>query len=122
MEKSLAYTLLGLLAGILGGIVGIGGGIILVPALVILFGFAQHTAQGTTLAALVPPVGLLAAWVYYKNGHINLSAAWWIACGFILGGYFGAKFANSVDRVMLQRIFGTILLLIGSKMLIFAGR
>lgn len=122
MDRIVGFIFLGLLAGVLGGIVGIGGGIILVPALIFVFGFAQHTAQGTSLAALVPPVGLLAAWVYYKEGHINVSAAWWIACGFLIGGYFGAKFSNGLDKIMLQRIFGTTLFIIGTKMVFFSGR
>jgi uncharacterized protein len=68
------YVILGLAAGIFSGLIGIGGGIIIIPALVFLFGFSQHQAQGTTLALLVPPIGLLAAWMYYTQGYVNMQA------------------------------------------------
>lgn len=116
------FTALGLVAGILGGIVGIGGGIILVPCLVLLFGFKQHLAQGTTLAALIPPVGLFAALVYYKNGNVNLPAAAFIALGFLVGGLVGARIANNLDQVVLQRGFGILLIAIGVKMTFFMNK
>lgn len=118
----LGFVSLGLIAGILGGIVGIGGGIILVPALVLLFGFKQHIAQGTTLAALIPPVGLFAAYVYYKNGNVHLPGALLIALGFLFGALFGARISNHLSQELLQRIFGILLLGIGMKMTFFMRR
>ncbi|MEM7592613.1 MAG: TSUP family transporter, partial [Cyanobacteria bacterium P01_A01_bin.83] len=68
---SLLYIILGLFAGILSGLIGIGGGVMIVPSLVFLFGFSQQEAQGTTLGLLVPPIGILAAWTYYQQGYVN---------------------------------------------------
>ena len=113
-----AYVLLGLVAGGISGLVGIGGGVMIVPALVFLFGLSQHQAQGTTLALLVPPIGLLAAWTYYKCGHVNLTIAAFICLGFALGGLFGAGVATKLSAIALRRIFGTVLLLTALYMLL----
>ncbi len=113
----LAYLILGVLAGTLSGLVGIGGGVILVPALVFLFGFSQHSAQGTTLALMVPPIGILAAWTYYRQGHVDLKIAGFVCAGFLLGGLLGARFAAGLSNIMLERIFGLLLLFISLKML-----
>ncbi|MBP1753309.1 MAG: conserved rane protein of unknown function [Geobacteraceae bacterium] len=113
----LAYLILGVLAGTLSGLVGIGGGVILVPALVFLFGFSQHSAQGTTLALMVPPIGILAAWTYYRQGYVDLKIAGFVCAGFLLGGLLGARFAAGLSNIMLERIFGLLLLLISLKML-----
>lgn len=75
MTTILPYILLGLVAGILSGLIGIGGGIIIIPVLVFIFGFSQHMAQGTTLALLVPPIGILAALMYYKQGYVDVKVA-----------------------------------------------
>ncbi|MFA5310938.1 MAG: sulfite exporter TauE/SafE family protein [Candidatus Omnitrophota bacterium] len=115
---SILYILIGLVAGIASGLIGIGGGIIVVPCLIYLFGFSQHAAQGTTLAMMIPPIGLLAAWAYYKNGHVNLPVAGLICLGFILGGYLGARFAVGLPEVILRRIFGVCLLVISGYMII----
>ena len=112
-----AYLILGVLAGILSGLVGIGGGVIIVPALVFLFGFSQQSAQGTTLALMVPPIGILAAWTYYRQGNVDLRIAGFVCLGFLLGGLLGARFATGLSNVMLERIFGIALLLISLKML-----
>jgi len=117
MSAILPYLLLGLLAGILSGLIGIGGGIIIVPALVLLFGFSQHQAQGTTLALLIPPIGILAAWAYYQQGYVNLKVAAIICAGFFLGGFLGAKLATSLPSLVLEKIFGVALLLIAFKMI-----
>jgi uncharacterized membrane protein YfcA len=117
MPNILSYLLLGVVAGILSGLVGIGGGIIIVPALVILFGLSQHQAQGTTLAVLVPPVGILAAWAYYKQGYVDIRIAAFIALGFLFGSIFGAKLAINLSNVVLEKIFGVALLLIAMKMI-----
>jgi uncharacterized protein len=116
MHMSL-YLLLGFVAGVLGGLIGLGGGVIIVPALVFLFGFSQHRAQGTTLALMVPPIGLLAAWVYYKQGYVDLKVALLICVGFFLGGLLGAKVATSLSNAVLEKVFGVALLLIALKMI-----
>lgn len=108
---------LGLLAGIASGLVGIGGGIIIVPALIYLFGITQKTAQGTTLALLLPPVGVMAVLAYYKQGYVDIKIAILLAIGFLVGGWVGAKFATNLSTLWLERIFGFSLLLIAVKML-----
>ena len=117
MTNILLYILLGLVAGTLSGLIGIGGGIIITPVLVFLFGLSQHSAQGTTLALMVPPVGILAAWTYYKNGYVNLPMAAFICIGFLFGGLIGAKLATSFSNVVLEKIFGISLLLVALKMI-----
>lgn len=111
-----ALILLGLAAGFLSGLVGIGGGILIVPSLVFLFGFSQHLAQGTTLALLVPPIGLLAAWTYFQQGYVDLRVAALVCVGFFFGGLLGARVATSLPTASLERIFASALILIGVKM------
>ena len=108
--------LVGLFSGFLSGIFGIGGGIVLIPILVYLFGLSQHDAQGTTLAAMVPPIGLLAAIKYWQAGHVNIPFAALICLGFVFGGYFGAAIIQDVPEAALRRLFGVCLLLIALKM------
>jgi uncharacterized protein len=117
MGNIIPYLLLGLAAGILSGLVGIGGGILIVPALVFLFGFSQQQAQGTTLALLVPPIGILAAWTYYKHGFVDIKVAAIIAAGFIVGSLFGARFVTGLPNATLEKVFGIFLVLIGLKMI-----
>jgi len=117
MTNFLLYLLLGLVAGTFSGLIGIGGGTIIVPALVFLFGLSQHQAQGTTLALLIPPIGFLAAWTYYKQGYVDLKIASFICIGFFFGGLIGAKFATKLSNVTLERVFGVALLLISLKMI-----
>lgn len=112
------YIIVGIFAGIVSGLIGIGGGIIIVPCLIYIFGFSQHMAQGTTLAMLIPPIGLLAALTYYKQGHVNLLVAGLLCLGFVLGAYFGAKFAVGFSEIVLRKIFGVCLLMIAGYMLI----
>ena len=100
------YILLGVVAGIFSGLIGIGGGIVIVPALVLLFGLSQHTAQGTTLALMVPPIGLLAALAYYKQGFVDLKIAAFICVGFFIGGLLGAKFAVGIPEMILKKSSG----------------
>ncbi len=112
------YLSIGLIDGILSGLLGIGGGIIIVPALVFLLGFSQHTAQGTTLALMVPPIGLLAAWWYYSKGYVDIKVAGLMCIGFLVGGLLGAKFASAIPDIMLKRIFGLALMLVSVKLIL----
>ena len=117
LEASL-FLILGLFVGVISGVVGIGGGVLLTPALVFLFGFTQHSAQGTTIALLVPPIGLLAAWTYYQEGDVNLKVAALICLGFFVGGLLGAKLAVNLPDLWLRRIFGFTMLALGIKMIL----
>ena len=111
------FIAVGLAAGVLSGLVGVGGGIIVVPALVFLFGFTQHQAQGTTLAMMVPPIGILAAWAYYNQGFVDIKAAGLLCAGFVLGGYLGGKAAVTLSTPALTKAFGAVLLVVSLKML-----
>lgn len=110
--------IIGLIAGIFSGLVGLGGGVIVVPSLVYFFGLSQHTAQGTTLAMMIPPIGILAAWTYYQQGHVDLKIAGLLIIGFFFGGYIGAKTALMIPKELMQKIFGLSVMLIGLKMLL----
>jgi uncharacterized membrane protein YfcA len=114
---NILYIILGLVTGIFGGLLGVGGAIVVVPALVLLFGFTQHQAQGTILAAMIPPIGLLAALRYYQAGYVKLMPAMLIAVGFFIGGYFGARLVAYIPDVLLKRIFGILMLLISLRMI-----
>jgi len=118
MTGNLAYVLLGIAAGVLSGLIGIGGGIIIVPALVFFFGFTQLKAQGTTIALMVPPIGLLAAWTYYQKGYVDIKVAALVCLGFVVGGLVGANIATGLSNVVLEKVFGIILLFIALKMLL----
>jgi len=113
------YLLLGLIAGSLSGLIGIGGAIIIIPSLVLLFGLSQHTAQGTALALMVPPIGLLAAWTYYKQGFVDFKIAGLICLGFFFGGLVGAKFATDIPEDILRKVFGVILLAASLRMIFY---
>jgi len=106
-------TLLGLAIGALSGMFGIGGGVFVIPALVFFYGFSQKMATGTTLAMLLPPIGILAFFEYYKNGLVDIRAAVLLVCGFIIGSWFSAKFVMKMDDLILKRSFGILLMVIG---------
>jgi uncharacterized protein len=110
--------IIGLVAGALSGLLGIGGGIIIVPALFYLFKMSQHQAQGTTLALMVPPIGLLAAWTYYKAGNVDLKIAALICIGFVAGSLLGATYANIIPEQRLRQIFGFVFLFVALKMIL----
>lgn len=118
MTTIIMLALIGILAGILSGLVGVGGGIIMVPMMVLLLGFTQHQAQGTSLAVLLIPVTGVAVYNYYKQGFINWEFALIIAAFFLVGSYFGSKLAINLDQKMLKKIFSIVLLVIASKMLL----
>jgi uncharacterized membrane protein YfcA len=111
------YLFLGLVAGIISGVVGIGGGIIIVPALVLMFGMSQHMAQGTTISMLVLPIGVLGAWVYYREGFVDFAIAGWMAAGFLVGSLAGARIAVHLPGGTLEKIFGVVMVLIGVKLI-----
>jgi len=108
----------GLAAGILGGMVGVGGGIIIVPALVYFLAFSQHQAQGTSLALMLFPVGILGVINYYKKGYVDFRYAGLLAIGFVLGSYLGSKFSLSLPQLTVKKIFAVIMLLVSLKMLL----
>jgi hypothetical protein len=109
---------IGIVTGIMAGMLGIGGAIIMIPALVYIMGFSQQTAQGTSLAVMLPPIGIIAAYNYYKEGHVNFKFALILAACFLVGSYFGSKFALTIPQPILKKIFGVLLLLIAAKMLL----
>ncbi len=108
--------LVGLIVGVLSGIVGIGGGILFVPALMWLAGMSQHKAQGTSLGALLAPVGILAFMEYYRKGNADIRVAALLAAGFFVGGFFGAAGAQHISELWLRRIFAMTLVGIGGRM------
>jgi len=117
LSTILILLLIGILAGFASGFVGVGGGIIIVPALVFFLGFTQHMAQGTSLVLMLPPIGLLGVYNYYKSGNTNIYAALVIAAAFFIGAYFGSKLSISLDQRMVKKIFGGIMLFVSIKML-----
>ncbi|HRZ77295.1 MAG TPA: TSUP family transporter [Bacteroidales bacterium] len=116
LSTAVILILLGLAAGILRGLIGVGGGIIIIPGLILLLGMSQHMAQGTSLAVMLPPIGLLAVYNYYKAGEINLKYAAIIATAFLIGGYFGSKIALGIPMDTLRKVFGFFLVLMGLQM------
>lgn len=112
------FIILGLISGWFSGLLGIGGGIIIIPALVYIFGMTQHQAQGTTLALMVLPIGLFAALKYYGIGNVDIKTALFISCGFLIGAYLGAVTAQPISEIWLKRIFGMFLFIIAVKMVI----
>jgi len=111
------YVLVGLGAGIAGGFFGIGGGIIMIPAFLFLFGLTQHQAQGTSLAVMIPPIGLLAALRYYKSGNVNISIAIFACIGFFFGGYIGAVLANHIPALIMKKGFGVLMMIVSLKLI-----
>jgi uncharacterized protein len=110
-------AIIGLMAGVLSGLIGVGGGIIIVPALIFFLGFSQHQAQGTSLALLLPPVGILAVMNYYKKGFIDVRVAGIMIVFFILGGWLGSKLSLAIPEATLKKIFAIILFYTAFKML-----
>ena len=109
--------IVGILSGLLAGAFGIGGAIIVIPALVFILGLSQHEAQGTSLAFMLPPVGILATWNYWKAGHVNWKIALVLSLTFLVGAYFGSQFSINISDRSLRRLFGVLLILIAFKMI-----
>jgi len=114
----LILVLIGIITGFAAGMLGIGGAIIMIPGLVFLLGMTQQEAQGTSLAVMLPPIGILAAYNYYKEGVVNLKFALILAVAFIIGSYFGSKLAIQIPQHLLKKIFGVLMLGIALKMLL----
>jgi uncharacterized membrane protein YfcA len=117
MNSIYILLLVGLVAGLLSGLVGIGGGIIIVPVLVYFLNYNQQQAQGTTLFMFLLPIGILGVMNYYKAGYVEYKTALIIASTFIIGSYFGSKFAISLDQKTVKQLFGVIIVLLGIKMI-----
>ena len=111
----------GLFAGVLSGIFGIGGGLIIVPSLVLLGGWTVSEAAGTSLAALLLPVGLLGAYLYWRAGHVNVVAAVILAAGLFVGAAFGARIGLAAPPAIVQRLLGVLLLVVGLRLVLFVG-
>ncbi len=117
METIIYLVLIGLAAGFLGGMVGIGGGVIIVPALVLLLGMSQHLSQGISLTLLMFPVGILGVINYYKKGYVDFRYAGLLAVGFLLGSYLGSRFSLSLSQDVVKKIFAVVMILLALKML-----
>ncbi len=118
-QTLLLLLLVGLLSGALSGLIGVGGGIIIVPALILILGYSQQQAQGTSLGLLLLPVGLLAVWNYYKKGYIDIKVVLIMSIAFVVGGWLGSKLALNISQTSLKRVFAWVLVAIATKMLFF---
>lgn len=124
-KRKMSFTILillllvGLVAGFLSGLIGIGGGIIIVPALIILLGFSQKEAQGTSLGILLLPIGILAVINYYKQGYLNMNYVIIVSLAFVIGGFLGSKLALSLSDEKMKKIFAGILMVLAIKMMFF---
>src|SRR5256884_8594555 len=114
-------AMIGLVAGVVSGLFGVGGAIVIIPGLVLAAKLPQHTANGTSLAALLLPVGLLGAVEYYRRGEVNVPYAAIIAAGLFFGALLGAKLAGSVSDVALRRAFGVFLMIVAGRPLVPQG-
>ena len=119
VQTIILLIIVGLLAGILSGLVGLGGGVIIVPALVFLLGFSQHQAQGTSLGILLLPAGIFAVIGYYQKGYIDVKVVLLLFAGFLVGGWLGSKISLNVNEATLKKVFAIALLLIAGKVLFF---
>ncbi|MBK7762124.1 MAG: sulfite exporter TauE/SafE family protein [Bacteroidetes bacterium] len=119
MSSIIGIVLLGFIAGVLSSMVGIGGGIVIVPILVLLFGLNQHTAQGTTLAMLSFPVSFAAAYTYHKKGLVDWRIALILCAGFVIGGFLGSKIAVELPVGTIKKVFAVLMIAIAVKFLFF---
>lgn len=116
LQTLFILLLTGLMAGMLGGFIGVGGGIIIVPAMIFFLGMTQFQAQGTSLAMMLPPIGILAVWNYYKAEAVDFRAAMILAVAFIIGGYLGSKFVLRLDPDKVKFGFGVFMMVVAIKM------
>jgi hypothetical protein len=121
MQTLLFLILIGMAAGFLGGMVGIGGGVLIVPALVLLLGLSQHKAQGISLAMILFPVGIFGVINYYKKGYVDFKYAGLLAVGFLIGSYAGSKFSLSLPQETVKKVFAVVMILLALKLL-FTGK
>ena len=117
IQMIVILALVGIAAGILSGLVGIGGGIIIVPALIYFLAFSQKMAQGTSLGILLLPIGILGVWQYYKGGYVDMRVVIIVSVAFLFGSYFGSKIALSLPQETAKKVFAILMLLIALKML-----
>ncbi len=117
MGESWSFIVTGLVVGVLSGLIGIGGAVVLVPVLVLGFGFSQGRAQGTTIGALVPPIGLFAAIQYYRNGMLDVRVAALLGLGFVFGALGGATIVPYIPQIWLKRIFASVLVYMAAQLL-----
>lgn len=117
VQTMLIIILVGIAAGMLSGLVGVGGGLIIVPSLIYFIGFSQKTAQGTSLAMIMLPVGIFGVLQYYKQGHVDFRIVGILAIGFLAGSFFGSKIALSLPQETVKKIFALLMILIAIKML-----
>jgi len=124
MDASALLTLLliGVSAGLLSGFIGIGGGLLIVPALMYFTGLSQMAAQGTSLALMLPPIGALAVMNYWKAGEVDIRAAAVMVVAFMIGGHFGSRFALAMDPLKVRLAFGTVMLFVAVRMIIQTTR
>lgn len=116
LEQIIILILIGITAGFIGGLAGIGGGLVIVPMLIMVMGMTQHQAQGTSIGTLVFPIAILAAFNYSKAGFVNWKFVVFLVFAFMVGSYFGSKLAVNLDGKLLKRIFGTIMIMAALKM------
>lgn len=119
MQEILICIAIGAIAGILSGMFGIGGGIVLIPAFIFFLGFSQKMAQGTTLALMVPPIGILGAIAYFQKGYVNLKVAIIVCIAFFFSALIGAKLTIMMPTEILKKIFGIILIIVAIKLIFF---
>lgn len=119
LQTIVILVLIGIAAGILGGMVGVGGGIIIVPALIFFLGFTQKMAQGTSLGILLLPVGILGVFQYYKQGYVDMRVVIVISLGFLIGSFFGSKIALALPQETVKKVFAVLMIVVAIKMMFF---
>jgi uncharacterized membrane protein YfcA len=119
IQEILLLIAIGIAAGMLSGMFGIGGGVIMVPAMVFLLGMTQHSAQGTSIGLMLLPIGILAAYNYHKEGNLNIQYGLVIAAAFVIGGYFGSKISLGLSETFLKKGFGILMMVLAVKMIFF---
>ncbi|MDA3866572.1 MAG: sulfite exporter TauE/SafE family protein [Salinivirgaceae bacterium] len=117
MNEIIILIFIGLLAGFVGGMMGVGGGVVVIPALVFILGFTQHEAQGTAQLFMLPPIGIFAVWNYYKADYVNVKYGLILAAAFVIGAYVGSIISVELPDKILKKLFGFMLLYAAYRML-----